>query len=216
MLTLISDCHYTLAGLTQALAPLSTRSATFGEWQESGALSSPWLLVAASNDCTYTGLLTLIIAAQNATPGVRIAFMGLRGPAVFLNTCGAAPEVSFLSTQPAGVLRAQIYHWLASGRVSRRGLTPECLPWQERQTLLLALSGMSIARISTMTGITMKKVYVLRAKALTRLGKTSLRDLLLDRNTGRYTPSAAYLTALCGQHRLTTEKRLQVSEEEHA
>jgi DNA-binding CsgD family transcriptional regulator len=193
VLTIVSDCQYTLLGLTCLLTPFHPVPLTRAQLQRETIHPDMSVLVAASSRDTLAGLLPVFRKARWSAGG-RLALLGTSGQSVFLNSLGFPPDVVLSVKTPAAELCLAVDAWLSG--LSGQVWLHTYLSNRERSVLQSTLAGETVHQFCQQYGISPKTFYTHRRLALRRLGMGSVQRLLANPETGLPDPARHYIHLL--------------------
>ncbi|MBV8041745.1 LuxR C-terminal-related transcriptional regulator [Pluralibacter sp.] len=178
MLTIISECRFSLLALKHLFAASKTEVTTFAEWLMTPQRTSARLLVVASPVSSLLDLLSVFESA--AQRGVkRTTLLGTPEQHFFLNRWGVSPQQLLSPCLAPETVHAQVSAWTgpaSSQRPYRQNvvnLTP-----RERLVLLASLKESGAQEVCQQTEMSIKTFYSHRHNALKKLGLGSVRDML--------------------------------------
>ncbi|ALR78059.1 helix-turn-helix domain-containing protein [[Enterobacter] lignolyticus] len=178
MLTIISECRFSLLALKHLFAASKTEVTTFAEWLLAPQRTSSRLLVVASPGSSLLDLLSVFESAIQR--GVkRTTLLGTPEQHFFLNRWGVSPQQLLSPCLPPETVYDQVSAWTgpaASQRPYRQNvvnLTP-----RERLVLLASMKESGVEEVCRRMKISIKTFYSHRHNALKKLGLSSVRQML--------------------------------------
>lgn len=178
MLTIISECRFSLLALKHLFAASKTEVTTFADWLLTPQRTSPRLLVVAPPGSSLLDLLSVFdSAAQRGV--IRTTLLGTPEQHFFLNRWGVPPQQLLSPCLAPETVHAQVSAWTgpaASHRPNRQNvvnLTP-----RERLVLLASMKESGVEDVCQRMKISIKTFYSHRHNALKKLGLGSVREML--------------------------------------
>lgn len=188
MLMVTGACRYTLLGLEALLAPLDPVMSQAPLLTAANLQGVTFLLIIAGSGHALADLLTVVRMADQA--GVaQVALLGTAGQALFLNAVQSRRVRALPLSTPPGLLCRTVRSWMTLPPLSP---AVRSAPWHpgpglsvpEHRVLVSTLRGISIPRLSILTGRSVKTLYNHRRSALEKMGLRNIRELLSCRVTG--------------------------------
>lgn len=188
MLMATGACRYTLLGLETLLASLTPVMSLAPLLTAANLQGVTFLLIVAGSGHTLTDLMRVVWMADQA--GVaQVALLGTAGQALFLNSVQSRRVRALPLSTPPGLLCRTVRNWMTRLPLSpvvhsAPGYPGQVLSVSERRVLVSTLRGISIPRLSILTGRSVKTLYHHRRSALEKMGLRNIRELLSCPVTG--------------------------------
>lgn len=187
MLMVTGTCRYTLRGLEALLAPMAPVMLPGHLPALRHLQCASFLLMVSGPGRGLTDLLKVAVRVRQAGGGGQVALLGTPEQAAFLAACGVRLSLVVPLDMPLGRILPTVSRWLtghhaASGpKAARFG---GALSVAEHSVLQSTLSGIPVALLGDITGLSVKTLYCHRRSALGKLGVRSIQELLARPDTG--------------------------------